>query len=192
MTVNDDKCLSSDTSTCSFTAILSFHHFIHLHRFHLVQLILRGHEECSCISPFQSTILEVTGSSTKIVGTKKWKFHSSISIHLVFRCVSIRVFLLSKVVDAVVEHHTSIFGFCAAASPKVQRLSNYKLVIWKQHRSLSSKLPVTMKDPNVFKSIFDKKWVDESRTAKLRDANTDALGRTAGLNGTWNHCKSYL
>lgn len=136
MTVNDDKCLSSDTSTCSFTAILSFHHFIHLHRFHLVQLILRGHEECSCISPFQSAILEAaTGSSTKIVGTKKWKFHSSISIHLVFRCVSIRFFLVEcKMQNRAPYLHLRLL--CGSLSKmsiqkKVQRLSNYKREIMK-------------------------------------------------------------
>lgn len=208
MIVNDDKCLSSDTSTCSFTAILSFHHFIHLHRFHLVQLILRGHEECSCISPFQSAILEAaTGSSTKNRGYQKMKvpfikFHPLVVLILCFNpflistwCFDVlqSVFFWSNV-RCKIEHHTSIFGFCAAASPKcpykkkVQRFYTHK-----QHRSFFSKLPVTMKNPNVFGSIFDKKWVDESRTAKLRDANTDALGRTAGLNGTLNHqCQSYL
>ena len=128
--INYEKCLSSDTSTCSFTAILSFHHFIHLHCFHLVQLILRGHEECSCISPFQSAILEAaTGSSTKIVGTKKWTFHSSNSIHLVFRCVSIRFFLVEGC-WCKIEHHTSIFGFCAAASPKCPYKKKNKVQRW--------------------------------------------------------------
>ena len=62
-----------------------------------------------------------------------------------------------------IEHHTSIFGFCAAASPKcpykkkVQRLSNYKLEIWKQHRSLSSKLPVTMSG-----------WVPHCKTSRCQ------------------------